>query len=222
MEFRKLMKSAPGKPKKKRFNWTLDESKYLSTEEVKKLRETCLKGRDIAVIRRDYIPVRDWFMVELGLNAGLRVAEMANLKVSDLFIDKNQSSVSTIGKGSKKRAVWISKRFKRSCIWFLGCKQRIGQSISPDSYLLTAQNGKSLTTRALQKAFKRCMQKARLASHYSIHCLRHTYGSHLYVSSGHDLRLIQEQLGHSSVKVTEVYASVMDVDAKKAVERLYK
>ena len=70
------MKSAPGKPKKKRFNWTLDESKYLSTEEVKKLWETCLKGRDIAVARHDYIPVRDWFMVELGLNAGDIVVQL--------------------------------------------------------------------------------------------------------------------------------------------------
>lgn len=222
MEFRKHTKSAPEKPKKKTFNWTIDESKYLSAEEVKKLRGTCLKRRDIAIKRHDYIPVRDWFMVELGLNAGFRVKEMANLKVSDLFIDDNQSSISTIGKGNKKRAVWISKRFKRSCLWFLGWKKRIAQDITPDAYVLTAQNGKKLTTRALEKAFKRCAARAGLASHYHIHCLRHTYGSYLYVSSGHNLRLVQEQLGHSSVKITEVYASVMDVDAKQAVERLYR
>lgn len=222
MDFVYHRKNEVEKPSKKRFSWTIDESKYLSIEDVTRLRETCLKERDIAVKRHEYIPVRDWFMVELGLNAGFRVREMANLRVADLFIDENQSSISTIGKGGKKRVVRISKRFKKSCLWFLAWKQGIGQSITPDSPVLTAQNGRKLTTRALENAFKRCGAKAGIASHYSIHCLRHTYGSYLYVSSGHNLRLVQEQLGHSSVKITEVYASVMDVDAKQAVERLYR
>ncbi|MFH1367944.1 MAG: tyrosine-type recombinase/integrase [Elusimicrobiota bacterium] len=222
MKFRKLMNSAPGKPRKKRHNWTLDESKYLAKEEIRKLRRWCINARDNAISRYEYLPVRDWFMVEVGLNAGLRVAEMANMKCSDLFVNDEKCSMSVVGKGHKKRTIVISKFFKKCCQRFLDWKHKMGQSINPDSYVLTKENNRKLTTRALQKAFKRCMARAGLASHYSIHCLRHTYGSHLYVSSGHNLRLVQEQLGHSSVRVTEVYASVMNSDAKKAVEKLYR
>jgi len=88
--------------------------------------------------------------------------------------------------------------------------------------IFTSRKGKKLTCRALQKSFKKCLARAGLPMHYSIHCLRHTYGSHLYVASGYNLRLVQKQLGHSSVRVTEVYASLMDKCIKQAVERLYK
>lgn len=57
---------------------------------------------------------------------------------------------------------------------------------------------------------------------YSIHCLRHTYGSHLYIASNHNLRLVQEQLGHSSIRITEVYASLMNTEIKASLEKLYK
>lgn len=208
--------------KKSRFSWTLNENKYLTLQEVEKLRETCEKGKNHALRIGSFTAVRDWFVIELGLNAGLRVKEMAGLKHSDLLINGKQSSIVAVGKKGKKRSVWINKDFKERCLWFIGWKQNLGLSINPDSYLITSRTGSGLTTRTLQKAFKKCLEKAGLQKHYSIHCLRHTYGSHLYVSSGHNLRLVQEQLGHSSVRVTEVYANLMDKDAKIAVESLYK
>jgi site-specific recombinase XerC len=88
--------------------------------------------------------------------------------------------------------------------------------------LFTRSDGKQLSKRALQKAFKRTAMKAGLLQHYSIHTLRHTYGTHLYVASEHNLRLVQKQLGHSSVRITEVYADLIDSDAKNAIERIYE
>ena len=210
------------KVKKTRFAWSLDENKYLNSKEVSKLRRICLKARNQALKENKKLPVRDWFMIELGLNVGLRVKEIAGLKCADLLINDEQSSIRVFGKRGKKRAVKISSEFKNKCIWFLKWKKNTMQPVTPESYVLTSDIGKMLSRRAFQKSFKRCMKNAGLPSHYGIHCLRHTYGSHLYVASNHNLRLVQEQLGHSSVRVTEVYASVMNTDAKMAIEKLYK
>ena len=77
-----------------------------------------------------------------------------------------------------------------------------------------------LTKMALQKVFYRSAERAGLQGH-SIHHLRHTYASHLYKASGFNLRLVQKQLGHRSIKTTEVYADVFNEDTEKALERLY-
>jgi site-specific recombinase XerD len=101
MEFTFLMKDvlkSPSKRKKARFAWTLDENKFLSLGDVRKLRKYCKKDRKQALKEGIGTGVRNWFMVELGLNAGLRVKEMANLKCSDLLIEKDQFSVIAIGK----------------------------------------------------------------------------------------------------------------------------
>ena len=61
---------------------------------------------------------------------------------------------------------------------------------------------------------------AKLPARYSIHSTRHTYACQLYRVSGKDLRLVQKQLGHANIKITEVYADVMVPDIEQAVEHL--
>ena len=78
-----------------------------------------------------------------------------------------------------------------------------------------------MTTRAIQKAFKRCARRAGLLSHYSIHCLRHTYACFLLKASNWNLRLVQKQLGHSKITTTQIYADVMMPEIKKALDKLY-
>jgi len=209
----------PGKPKKSRFSWVLDETKYLNWEKVKKLRKTCERAKDLALKNNQIIPVRNWFMVELGLFTGLRVGEMANLQQDAIHLQEEQSSLTVRkGKGDKPRAVYFSEAFKNECLFYLEWKEKR----IPEMYLFANREGKQLSKRTLQKAFKKCLEMAGLESHYSIHCLRHTYGSHLYKASGHNLRLVQEQLGHSSIRTTQIYASVMDEEVKKALEELYQ
>ncbi len=120
------------------------------------------------------------------------------------------------GKGNKLRIVYFSEVFKKECLFYLRWKRE--KSTGP--YLFANQKGKQLTKRALQKSFKKCLELAGLENHYSIHCLRHTYGSHFYKASGHNFRLVQEQLGHSSIRTTQVYASLMDEEIKEALEEL--
>ena len=104
---------------------------------------------------------------------------------------------------------------------FLGFRENFGLSNSSGSFLLSSKNGERLTKRALQKQFKKCVKDAGLPEHYSIHCLRHTYATFLLKASG-NLKLVQIQLGHSSIKTTEVYISLIEKDTDKALENLYK
>jgi len=73
---------------------------------------------------------------------------------------------------------------------------------------------------ALQKIFKKWAQKAGLPEYYSIHSLRHTYATRLYKASGHNLRMVQKQFGHSNIQTTMVYSDVMDDDVNNALEHL--
>lgn len=203
-----------------RFSWVINETKYLDSEKIKKLKRTLKESRDRALRENKAIPVRDWFMVELGLFTGLRVDEMAKLKASDLYLPKEPSFlIVRKGKGNKPRTVYFSKTFRNECLFYLRWKEK---ALPQSDHLFINTRGEQLTKRTLQKSFKRCIRKTGLDSHYSIHCLRHTYGSFLYKSSNHNLRLVQEQLGHSSIRTTQVYASLLDDEVKKAVDKLYR
>ena len=208
------------KPKNRHFSWSVNETKFLDLEKVKKLRQKLKAAKNKALKENKIVPVRNWFMVELGLFTGLRVDEMVNLKISDLHLKEEQSSLTVKrGKGDKSRTVYFSEAFKDECLFYLGWKEK---TIPKSDPLFTNGSGRQLTKRALQKAFKRCLRLAGLESRYSIHCLRHTYGSFLYKSSSHNLRMVQEQLGHSSIRTTQIYASLMNEDVKKAVDKIYQ
>jgi site-specific recombinase XerD len=80
---------------------------------------------------------------------------------------------------------------------------------------------KAYSTRTLQYAFKVSLKEARLPKYYSIHASRHSYGTYLYQKTK-DLRLVQKQLGHSSITTTTVYADVTVEETLDAVNGLYK
>ena len=222
-EFIKLLKSEPiGKKRKKiKQPWEMDESKYLGKAEVRKLISFCNNGKRAGLQDKKFTRLREWFMVEMGLNTGLRVQEMADLKGSNLLIDKDRSSIVLIGKGNKKRAVWISSKFKRTCKTFLSYKVKFRYSVKNEDYLLNNLKGEKISKRALQKSFKKIIKELKLPEHYSIHNLRHTYTTFLLKSSNHNYRLAQKQLGHSSIRTTQIYAGVVETEGRKAIEKLY-
>ena len=206
------------------FRWVLDRSKVLSEEEVNKLLEMARKRAEIAKRKGNKVAVRDYFVIDLALSTGLRVMEIANLNCGDIYLNPGLSFlVVRRGKCGKKRIVWFNGRLKQHIEEYLSWKREAGEETGDDAPLILSSNTKKhMTTRALQKAFKRCLKKAGLPEHFSFHSLRHTYGTHLYRASNHNLRLVQEQLGHSSIKTTEVYAGLMREDISEALERLYR
>lgn len=161
-------------------------------------------------------------MIELGLYAGLRVQEMSSLKIRDLIIHGNHSSIVVReGKGGKRRDVWINSAFKQVCREFLNIRKSFDLPDAPDNMLLVSGQGRALSTRALEKAFKKCLSAAGLLETYSIHCLRHTYAT-FSLAAGVDIRFLQEQLGHASIKTTELYLALLHDQNRRALEGLYK
>ncbi|MDD5458628.1 MAG: tyrosine-type recombinase/integrase [Phycisphaerae bacterium] len=203
----------------KSHSWELDPKKFLSRQDANSL--LAVAGEQAE--HGNAVAFRDSFIIHLGLATGLRVMEMAALNCGDLSLeDTIPSLVVTSGKGKKRRRVFFNDNFKKQCKEYLVRKQVSGESTeSEHPLLLSSSTGGHLTTRAIQKAFKRCAKKAGLPSRYSIHCLRHTYACFLLKASNWNLRLVQKQLGHSKITTTQIYADVMMPEIKKALDRLY-
>jgi site-specific recombinase XerD len=204
--------------------WVLNESKFLSTTEARRLLRAVRSRAEKSLGPARKAAVREYLIVHLGLSTGLRVGEMANLRCGDVFVENGMSSLLVRrGKGGKPRTVRFNGELREHLVRYFRWKGEIGESVAGEAPLLMSEKTEGfMTTRAIQKAFKRCTARAGLSLHYSVHSLRHTYACHLYKASGWNLRLVQKQLGHASIATTQVYADVMEPDTQRALERLYK
>jgi integrase/recombinase XerD len=219
-QFRKEEFSEPAK--KNQHKWRPSEDKVLWRSESDRLVAIGLILKKNGLRKKKIHLIRNWFMIELGLYTGLRVMEMANLKIKDLVIfDEHSSIIVRRGKGGKRRDVWINSKFKKVCIKYLNIREKLGIPNTPESYLLVSNKRAKLTTRALEKAFKKCAEFAGLSKHYSIHCLRHTYAT-FSLEAGVDIRFLQEQMGHASIKTTEMYLSLIFGKNRQALEHIYQ
>jgi site-specific recombinase XerD len=104
---------------------------------------------------------------------------------------------------------------------YLKWKRLLDEPKGDDDPLLMSSHGRAYSTRTLQYAFKVALKEAGLPKYYSIHACRHSYGTYLYQKTK-DLRLVQKQLGHSSITTTTVYADVTVEETLEAVNGLYK
>jgi site-specific recombinase XerD len=196
-------------------NWIISPNKFLTDDEVKQFRKTLSEAATIARSRGSQIVVRDQVIIELALGTGLRVSELANLKVEDLFIKKGQNALHVRnGKGGNDRVVQFAAKLKKLILDYLEYRK------SDSQYLFSSKRGDQMTRFGISQVFKQWARKAGLPERYSIHSLRHTYAVRLYRASGYNLRLVQKLLGHSSVSTTQVYADVVDEDVDQALANL--
>ncbi|GET28165.1 tyrosine-type recombinase/integrase [Prolixibacter sp. SD074] len=133
-------------------------------------------------------------------SCGLRRSELIQLKLNHL--DSKRRLLSVIdSKGKKDRVIPISERL-------LSKIKEYYHAYQPKQYLIEGQTpGGPLTASSLQKVFKATLEKTGIKKVYTIHCLRHSFATHL-LENGTDLRYIQELLGHKSSKTTEIYTHV--------------
>ncbi|MFH1421153.1 MAG: site-specific integrase, partial [Planctomycetota bacterium] len=123
--------------KRAKFNWLLDESKFLTEKEVTKLRKETKKRADNALKSNTKTAVRDWFVIDLAMSTGLRVQEMADLKCNDIFIQGTRASlVVRNGKGGRSRLVRFSDEFKNHLQDYLNWKEIISEPTSLESPLI--------------------------------------------------------------------------------------
>jgi site-specific recombinase XerD len=201
--------------------WVLTENRFLTHDQVQALR-TCARPKAEGPGWRRRSHVHEWITVEVALLAGLRVSEIAALQCGDVWPrPEGGSLIVRRGKGGKARLVKFGGELSQALRRYLAWKGRRSEPLGQrDPLILSAHTGRAMTTRALQKMFARVATRAGVSGH-RFHDLRHTYASYLYRSSGNNLRLVQKQLGHASVRTTEIYADVLDGEAEKAVNALY-
>ena len=195
--------------------WIVTPDKFLTDEESKKLRRMCEEAAIIAKSKGNQMAVRNRLIIEMALGTGLRVSELANLKVDDIHIRKGQYSLTVNnGKGGKHRVVGFNNKLKTLIQEYLDYRK------SMSSYLFASERGEKMTRFGVGRVFKTMAAKACLDSKHSIHTLRHTYATNLYKASGYNLRMVQKQLGHSSITTTTVYSDVLNQDLTDALENL--
>ena len=196
---------------------------FLTLDQVRRLKAYCRQRAAASTPDNRKQPVRDWMILHIALDAGLRVSEICNLEIRDLILDReNASLIVRDGKGHKKRGVHIGASLRDHLEAFLSWKECVGEPTTGYASLLTSSRSgnRPLTRTAVFRIFKANAKAIGLPSRFSIHSCRHTYASLLYRASKYNIRLVQKQLGHSSIQTTQIYADVLSEDAAVAVARL--
>ena len=148
---------------------------------------------------------RNKAIIEVLFSCGLRVSELVNLKLSNLYIE--EQFVRIMGKGSKERLVPISqKAIKELKFWF---QDRNQLQIKPgeQDYVFLNRRGSHLTRVMILIMIKRQAEEAGIKKTISPHTLRHSFATVL-LEGGADLRAIQAMLGHESIGTTEIYTHI--------------
>jgi len=144
--------------------------------------------------------LRDDALIELLYSTGLRVSEIANLKIGDINFEK--SEIKILGKGNKQRVVIFNNKSKEKIIKYMKNDKRL---ISLKTEALFQNKFKqSLSPRSIQRLLKKYLNFSGINSKYSTHTLRHTFATHL-LEGGADIKVIQQLLGHSSPETTKIY-----------------
>lgn len=162
---------------------------------------------------------RNKAILETMYSCGLRVSEVVNLKLSQLYLDVG--FVRVIGKGNKERLVPIGS----SAIKYINIYRntvRVHQSIQPgeEDILFLNRRGKRLTRVMIFLIIKDLVRKAEIKKNISPHTFRHSFATHL-VEGGADLRAVQEMLGHESITTTEIYTHLDREFLRKTLERFH-
>jgi integrase/recombinase XerD len=150
-----------------------------------------------------YGGMRDKTILEVLYGCGLRVSELVNLKISELYDD--EGFIKVIGKGNAERLVPIGQSALKYLKIYL-TEVRVHDKIKPGSqdYIFLNKAGRRLSRISVFKIIKSLTEKIGLKKSISPHTFRHSFATHL-VEGGADLRAVQQMLGHVSITTTEIY-----------------
>ncbi len=162
---------------------------------------------------------RNRAILETLYGCGLRVSELTNLRLSDLYFD--EEFIKVTGKGDKQRFVPISKLNKRYINLYrneVRVHQKIG--VGHEDFVFLNRRGKQLTRAMIFTIIKQLADKIGLQKNISPHTFRHSFATHL-LENGADLRSIQQMLGHESITTTEVYMHVNRTHLAKVLNEFH-
>ena len=158
-----------------------------------------------AIDRSQYEGQRNCAILETLYSCGLRVSELCNLKLSDLYFDEGFIRVE--GKGSKQRLVPISERAVKEINLWLIDRKRWRYRPGFEDYVFLARWGNAISRIMVFRIIKNLAEATGLQKNISPHTFRHSFATHL-LEGGANLRAIQAMLGHESIATTEIYTHI--------------
>jgi len=162
---------------------------------------------------------RNRAIVETLYGSGLRVSELINLKISDIYF--NEDLIMILGKGNKQRFVpmsYYSKKYIKKYISEVRNKKVIKKKFN--DYLFINKNGKNLSRVSIFNIVKDLMNFIKLKKNISPHTFRHSFATHI-LENGADLRSIQQMMGHENITTTEIYTHVDTRHLSKVLEKYH-
>ena len=175
--------------------------RYLTLDDSKKL-------LSVTMDENDENKERDYAIITIFLNCGLRLSELVGINISDINFDDCKLNV--IGKGNKERTIYLNK----ACMNAIKVDDKNSQKA-----LFLSKRHERISNRTVQYIVDKELRKAGLdTSKYSTHKLRHTAATLMYQYGNVDIRALQELLGHESIATTEIYTHVNNQQAINAVE----
>jgi len=164
----------------------------------------------------DKLGRRDKAILELFYSSGLRVSELVELKIYDLFLD--DEVIRVLGKGSKQRIVPIgSSAIKWLNEYMIKSRPLLEKKAKSKNYIFLNSRGTKLSRMGIWKFVDRYSKEAGIEKEVHPHTFRHSFATHL-LEGGADLRSVQEMLGHSDISTTQIYTHI-DREYIKQVHR---
>ncbi len=160
--------------------------------------------------------IRDRAILELFYSCGLRVSELINLKINDLYF--NEEVIRVLGKGSKQRIIpigssavkWITEYLKK-------VRPSLEKKLKSENIIFLNKRGTKLSRMGIWKIVDRYVKEAGIEKEFHPHTFRHSFATHL-LEGGADLRAVQEMLGHADISTTQIYTHI-DKDFIKQIHK---
>ncbi|MCI8471262.1 MAG: tyrosine recombinase XerC [Clostridia bacterium] len=188
--------------------------KYLSLDDSRKL-------LDVTLNEDNRNSERDYAIITLFLNCGMRLSELVGINLQD--IDFRDCKLNVIGKGNKERTIYLNKACMKAIADYLEVRPKQGikhDSKFSEKALFLSERKTRISNRTVENVVTKQLQLAGLdTKKYSVHKLRHTAATLMYQYGQVDIRALQELLGHESIATTEIYTHVSNDQVRNAVER---
>ncbi len=182
----------------------------LSVEEI----ENILSGIDLSVAGGH----RNRAIIEMLYSCGMRVSELVNLRISDLFF--NEGFIRVMGKGSKQRLIPVGVPAIEAVNFYLSQRKFMNIAKNAQDTLFLNRRGSKLSREMIFLIIKKESNRAGILKEISPHTFRHSFATHM-VENGADLRVVQEMLGHESILTTEIYTHVNSEKWRESILRCH-
>lgn len=161
---------------------------------------------------------RDFAILTLFLNCGIRLSELAGISLTDL--DQELRSMRVVGKGNKERIVYLNDACRSAISAYLPVRMSTPAKQKGESALFLSGQGKRISVKTVQWMVKKYLGEAGLEyKNYSTHKLRHTAATLMYQSGEVDIRVLKDILGHEQLNTTQIYTHVSNDHMEEAMSK---